>query len=245
MAGMTQLLRLYVLDFGRFQVQQNGRIIGIQGFLIQTQQGQNILVDAGFPPKYAQDVEKASLGDDLGSFGRLIDFSASQLPAAQLSLLGLALDDIDLLILSHSDIDHVGALLEFAGRKIVLGAAEKALPKPRYFGDQCRPLEWPQADYQLMFGDTELIPGLQVLLTPGHSPGHLSLLLDLPKTRKVLLTVDAISRPAELTENLLKGEALFQAVRLMQIAKDTHAFVIYGHSPEQWETLKKAPEYYE
>ncbi len=243
MVGMTQLLRLYVLDFGRFQVQQNGRIIGIQGFLIQTQEGQNILVDSGFPPKYAQDVEKASLEDNLHSFGHLIDFSSRQLPAAQLGLLGLTLEDIDLLILSHGDIDHVGALPELVGRTIVVGAAERAMPRPRYFDTQ--PLEWPQADYQLIFGDTELMPGLQVLLTSGHSPGHLSLLLDLPKTGKVLLTVDAISRPAELSENLLEGQTLQQAQRIMKIAAESNAFVIYGHNPEQWQTLKKAPHFYE
>jgi N-acyl homoserine lactone hydrolase len=239
---MTALRRLYVLDFGLFYVNA-GRTIGIQGFLLQTQDEQNILVDSGFPPKYAEDVERASLEDNLHSFGRLVDFSSRQLPAAQLGLLGLTLEDIDLFILSHGDIDHIGALPEFAGRTIVVGAAELAMPRPRYFDSQ--PLKWPQADYHQIDRDTRLMAGLEVLHTPGHSPGHLSLLLELPQTGKILLTCDAISRPAELSENLLEGQTLEQAQRLMNLAAQTGAFVIYGHDPEQWKMLKKAPKFYE
>ena len=238
---MTQLARLYVLDFGLFEVNA-GRTIGIPGYLLQTKNGQNILLDTGFPAKYASDAHAASLEDNLYSFGRLLDFSQRQLLSSQLALLGLTLADIDLLILSHGDIDHVGALSDFAGRKIVVGAAERAMPRPRYFDHQ--PLEWPQADYQLIERDTELFPGLELLLTPGHSPGHLSLLLELPQSGKILLTCDAISRPAELSEGLLEGEALSQAQRLMGIARAHGAMVIYGHDPQQWPELKKAPAFY-
>lgn len=244
MAQMTQLARLYVLNFGLFEVHQNGRIIGIQGFLIQTRDGQNILVDTGFPAKYARDLEASSLEDDLGSFGKLLEFSSENLLAGQLAKIGLSVADIDLLILSHSDIDHVGAIADFAGKRIIVGEAERVLERPLYFSDK-RPLEWPPADYQLICQDTELLSGLRVLYTPGHSPGHLSLLLDLPKTGKVLLTCDAISRPAELSENLIKGDTLAQAQRLMKLAEDESAWIIYGHSPEQWPTLKKAPEFYD
>jgi N-acyl homoserine lactone hydrolase len=240
---MTSLERLYVLDLGLFRV-NSGRVIGIPGFLIQTQAGQNILLDSGFPAKYAEDCERASLEDDLGSFGHLIDFRARQLVTGQLALLGLSLAQIDLFVLSHGDIDHIGALSEFAGREVVVGASERAMPRPRYFGDQ-QPLPWPEARYRLIETDTVLLPGLEVLCTPGHSPGHLSVLLELPKTGPVLLTCDAISRPSELEDGSLNGQALFQAERLMQLAHDRAAMVIYGHDPEQWGLLRKAPDCFE
>lgn len=243
MAPKTVLSRLYILDFGLFRVFENSRVIGIPGYLIQTQDGQNILVDTGFPPKYAQDARAASLEDGLGSFGELIGFGPQHLPDAQLAQIGLSLADIDLLILSHGDIDHVGSIGHFAGRDILIGKAELESGLPRYFGNQ-RPINWPQTRYQTIDQDTEPLPGLGVLYTPGHSPGHLSLLLDLPKTGPVLLTCDAISRPAELSEHLLTGQTLEQAQRLMSVAHKTGALVMYGHSPEQWPTLKKAPAFY-
>ncbi len=239
---MTTLKRLYVLDLGLFRV-NSGRVIGIPGFLIQTQDGQHILVDSGFPNKYA-DCERASLEDDLGSFGHLIDFGTRHLVAGQLALLGLTLAEINLFVLSHGDIDHIGALPEFAGREIVVGAAERAMPRPRYFADH-QPMAWPEAQYRLIETDTLLMPGLEVLFTPGHSPGHLSIMLELPQTGPVLLTCDAISRPAELHDGTLRTQALFQAERLMRLAHDGAAMVIYGHDPEQWLILPKAPGCFE
>ena len=53
-------VRLYVLDFGLFRVHSNGRKIGICGYLIQTDAGENVLIDSGFPAKYATDPAQAS-----------------------------------------------------------------------------------------------------------------------------------------------------------------------------------------
>lgn len=52
-AGLVQ--RLYVLDYGLFQVHSNQRIIGIPGYLIQTLDDVDILVDTGFPARYVDD----------------------------------------------------------------------------------------------------------------------------------------------------------------------------------------------
>ena len=51
---------LAVLDYGLFQVHDNGRIIGIVGFLIRTDRDETILVDTGFPEASARDAAKAS-----------------------------------------------------------------------------------------------------------------------------------------------------------------------------------------
>ena len=44
----SRVRRLYVLDYGLFRVHSNGRIIGITGSLIETEDGRRILVDTGF-----------------------------------------------------------------------------------------------------------------------------------------------------------------------------------------------------
>ena len=249
--------RLYILDYGLFQVHENGRIIGIAGYLIQTHDGGNILVDTGFPAWYVEDPAAASLEDDLGSFGRVLRLDSENLPTGQLATVGLKTSDIHLLVITHGDIDHVGGLAEFQAKfgqaTIVIGRAERALDRPRYLaevsaGDR-RPIAWPAgANYQLVDGDEELCPGVALLSTPGHSPGHLSLLLRLPHTGVVLLTADAIARPAEFEEGFGgawdEEQARASAERLMAIADREKAMIIYGHDPEQWKTLPKAPEYY-
>ena len=98
------LKRLYILDFGLFQVHENGRFIGIPGYLLQTDDGRNILVDTGFPAAYARNAEQATRDDGLGSFGRVVSLTEENLPAGQLGKLGLTKADIDLLVLTHSDI---------------------------------------------------------------------------------------------------------------------------------------------
>lgn len=240
--------RLYVLDFGLFQVHENQRVIGIPGFLIQTHDGQNILVDTGFPARYAQDAEGATLEDGLDSFGRVLHLDQQNLPQGQLSLIGLETNDIHTLVMTHTDIDHVGGIAGFPQATMVIGRRERALPQPRYFGDRS-PIPWPDRESdQLVEGDRALCAGVALLDTPGHSPGHLSLLVRLPQTGTVLITGDAISRPAELEEGFGGAwdpdQARSSAERLMAIAQREKAMIIYGHDPVQWGSLRKAPGFY-
>lgn len=110
-------------------------------------------------------------------------------------------------------------------------------------------MDWPDREYLLINEDTRIGPSLQVLLVPGHAPGQLALMMDLPETGPVLIVSDAISRPAEIDEKFAgswdEGVAIASGARLMDLADQTGAFVIYGHSPEQWPKLKKTPEFYD
>jgi len=244
---MSTIKRLYILDYGLFQVHDNNRLIGIPGYLLQTTQGQNILIDTGFPAKYAVDAEKATQEDNLESFGRVVSLTDENLPAGQLAKIGLQPSDIDILIMTHTDIDHVGGIGDFPQAKIVIHKDERAFAAPRYWQDQS-PIPWPKNEYQLIDRDIELCPGLTLFSTPGHAPGHLSLLVQLAEQGAVLLTCDAISRPAELVDGFNgawnEGLAQSSAQRLMEIARQEEAWVVYGHDPEQWDGLKKMPEFY-
>lgn len=239
---------LTVLDFGSFRVDEDGRVIPIVGYLVCTIEGRVVLVDTGFPAAYLTDPVAAGAADGLDAFGSLVRIGPESTARGQLALVGLAPSDVTDVVLTHSDIDHVGALGDFASVPIHVGRAERALERPRYFGD-ARPLAWPEADYVLIDGDLEILPGLVTLSTPGHSPGHLSLLVRLPLTGPVLLAGDAISRPAELDSRRNGGawdEALARssAQRLLQLAAEEGALLVYGHDPAQWATLRRAPDVY-
>jgi N-acyl homoserine lactone hydrolase len=242
-----RITRLNILDLGLFHVHADGRQVGIPGYLLTTAAGHRILIDTGFAEAYATDPAAAAARDDLGSFGTLVAHGPGHLATARLAELGLGPRDIDLVILSHGHIDHVGQIDRFAHAPIIVGRAERAEPRPIYFGT-ARPLDWPAADWRPVDADRQLCRGLTVLSTPGHSAGHLSALIDLPETGPVLLTGDAISRPAEPAEGMAGswdvGQAQASAARLLALARDRRAWIIWGHCPAQWPALRKGAEGY-
>jgi N-acyl homoserine lactone hydrolase len=240
-----RLARLTILDLGLFEVRGGERLIGIPAYLLETDRGDRILFDTGFPPDYLTDPTRAGR-DGLPGFGRLVDYRPDQTAAGALAALGLAPRDIALTILSHGHIDHVGALHLFAHAPIVMTATERAEPRPSYFGT-ARPLDWPDARYHLIDTDTPVCEGLALIPTPGHTAGHLSAILDLPNTGTVLLAADAINRASEPGEGFADASdpaaAKASADRLLSLAPG--ALLIYGHDPAQWPVLRKAPAFYD
>ncbi|MFQ6554288.1 N-acyl homoserine lactonase family protein [Aestuariibius insulae] len=233
-------ISLGLLDYGLFRVHDGPRTIGICGYLIQTDAGEAVLVDLGFPPAYAADPEAASKADALTTFGTVLTCTAENTPAAQLAKAGLTEADIDLLVLTHSHIDHIGDLAFAPEAPLILSAAERALPRPLYWGDR-QPLDWPDRETLALERDTDLAAGLRVLMAPGHTPGQIALLLELPQTGSVLLTSDAISRPSEIFATDRERQT---AARLLQIAEKKGAVILYGHDPAQWPSLRKVPDLY-
>jgi N-acyl homoserine lactone hydrolase len=110
-----------------FEVYSGPRIIGICGFALQTDAGEVVLIDTGFPEKYTRDADAATIEDGLGSFGRVLHFTPENTPLAQLAKLGLAKPDVTLMIQSHTHIDHIGHMDGFADVPILIAAAERAL----------------------------------------------------------------------------------------------------------------------
>ena len=127
-----------------------------------------------------------------------------------------------------------------------MGAAEAALPGPSW-GNGRSPWAWPTA-FQLepVAAQTRLCQGLTLIPTPGHTPGHLSVLAELPGGPAVILAADAINRASEPDEGFPDAEDPTEAARsaanLMALRDRTGAALIYGHDPAQWPTLAKAPQ---
>ncbi|MGF1504983.1 MAG: N-acyl homoserine lactonase family protein, partial [Anaerolineae bacterium] len=113
---------------------------------------------------------------------------------------------------------------------------------------------WNQDPDRFIFveGDHELVPGFTLVETTGHTVGHQSVLLTLPQTGGVLLTIDAVDSEANFSMDrdvspMNEDEEAVRAstAKLLDIAsQDEVALVIFGHDPQQWESLKKLPDYY-
>lgn len=241
-----RLARLTILDCGLFDVGPGRRLIGLPAYMLETDLGAKLLVDGGFPPAYAQDAAAAALADGLASFGQMHSYTPQNHLAAQLALTGTALADLTAHILTHGHLDHVGAL-PLITCPLILTATERADPRPRYFGT-ARPMTWPDVPTHQITEPTRLCHGLTLIPTPGHTPGHLSLSLDLPETGHVILAADALNRASEPAENYADAadptSARSSGDHLLALQADTDALLIYGHDPAQWPLLRKAPDSY-
>src|SRR5205823_2713379 len=168
--------------------------------------------------------------------------------------LGLRPDDIDMLICTHFDVDHAGYHDAFPEAELIVQREHYELARsghPRFA--PARP-HWDHPDlrYRLIEGDTELLPGLTLIETSGHTPGHQSVLVRLPQTGPVLLAIDAVPiqrlftpdrqvSPMDDNEEQLRASTR----KLLDVVEREHvALVIFGHDGLQWQTLKKAPAYY-
>lgn len=228
------LARVDRLDFGLFDVGPGKRRIPLTGFLLTTDAGTRILFDTGFPPAYARSERAAAIADGLDSFGRLVDFDIRHTAEGALALHGLTPADISHVILSHGHIDHVGSLPLFTHATIHLTAAERAEPAPLYFG-KTRPIAWPEARYAPITRARDLCHGLRLIPTPGHTPGHLSVLAQLPGGTALVLAADAINRHSEPVEGYPDAMDPVTAARsgtaLLRLARRIGAQVIPGHEP--------------
>lgn len=122
---------------------------------------------------------------------------AQRIPS-YLKRLGLSARDIDVVFLGHLHFDHAGGLDDVPGCDVHVHAAEVAAAATGRV-DGVFPDEIAGADgWRLQSHDYDVAPGVRAICTPGHTAGHMSLVVELAKGRPVVICGDA----ADLTENL-------------------------------------------
>ena len=103
--------------------------------------------------------------------------------------LGFKINDIKKIIISHAHADHVSELkhiVDVSKAKVYAHEAEAPYVEKRILGH--RDFEAVPVDVRLKDGDTlDILGGLKVVHTPGHTPGHISLYA---MKEKVLLAAD-------------------------------------------------------
>lgn len=100
--------------------------------------------------------------------------------------LGVDTGDVRLVVNCHLHRDHGGGNPELAGRPLFVQRAElEAAREPGYTTPGL--VDFPGAAYQVLDGEAEILPGVRVVPTPGHTAGHQSLVVDCAEGPVVLL----------------------------------------------------------
>ncbi|MGH7557757.1 MAG: N-acyl homoserine lactonase family protein [Gemmatimonadota bacterium] len=252
-------LKLYVFDCGRIQFdsvaafgvqdeETDVRELIVPCYVIEHEKGR-LLWNAGLPPSLA---ETEGWQEQDGARARL----DRTLPE-QLAELGLGMDDFDYASFSHMHFDHVGAANELEGATVIMQKAEHDAA----FADSVTVPGFNPAAYEglrdeeflIIEGDHDVFGDgtVRIISTPGHTPGHQSLFVDLPQTGPIVLSGDLyhfrLSRELRRvpTFNVDPDATLASMDRLESLVEETGAELWIEHELARFEELKKAPEFYE
>lgn len=237
--------RLYLMQLSTTSVPlPGGRTLemALPCYLIETTGRKHILVDSGFPP----DVERSAGAPPAENERNVLQ---------HLSELGLTPKDIDVLICTHFDVDHAGYHDSFTNAECIVQCRHYEIARSGHPRFAIARSHWddPRLSYRLVDGDTELLPGLHLLETSGHAPGHQSVFVRLPQTGPVLLAIDAVMMARTFTMDRKawpkddnEEELLASTRKLLDLVeREKVVLTVFGHDGEQWRTLKKSPAYYE
>lgn len=218
-----------------------GRItIGFHVFHIRTPDA-SILVDAGFDdPDSAWGRKFAATWEGV---------ARSPGVEAGLAAIGIAPEEITLLVITHAHFDHyVGATIErdgaFAPRfpkaRVLLGSADRersryGTPPDPELAPRMAALERAGL-LDLVDGDRELVPGVMMLHAPGESPGH-SIVRMASNGERCYLLGDLLHHPCEVIHRdwvLTNRDAAAMRAsrdRLIAAAAPHHALLAFSHAP--------------
>jgi glyoxylase-like metal-dependent hydrolase (beta-lactamase superfamily II) len=169
--------------------------------------------------------------------------------AAQLTALGIKPADITYVAVSHTHGDHVGNVALFPSSTILIQGAEydwamTQPTKPAFAATQ--KIEKVAGDRDV-FGDGSVT----ILSTPGHTPGHQSLLVLLPKTGALVLSGDAVhfrdnwEQRRVPSMNFNREQTLASLQRIATVLAEHKGQLWITHDKAQSDQLKYAPQYYE
>ena len=251
-ASAAGVERLYVLDCGRLSAPDQSRWspgvnVGVpielsdNCYLIRHAQGW-FLWDTGLTDALAASPE----GRKDPNSG--LTAARSKTLSDQLAQLGVKPSDIKGIGISHTHPDHIGNVEEFPQVTLYVQKAEYEWPNadgtPRFKPEH--PVTKLEGDHDV-FGDGSVV----LLSTPGHTPGHQSLLVRLPKTGAVVLSGDAAHFQSNWDNrrvpgiNFNKEQTVTSMQRIADLLAKEHAQLWINHDKPQSDAQKKSPDFYE
>lgn len=172
----------------------------------------------------------------------------------QLAELNVTPEMISIVALSHYHFDHAGQLSSFPDARLIIGAPDMAViratnPDENLDRNQFKHWLTPGAKVTEVDGDLDIFGDGSVVMikTPGHTPGHHSLLVRL-HDKNVILSGDLWHFEASVptnrvpTFNTSRAETLASQDRLNRMIKNLHAELIVGHEAGDVSKLPKFPK---
>jgi N-acyl homoserine lactone hydrolase len=168
--------------------------------------------------------------------------------ASELDKAGVKSADIKYVAISHSHPDHIGNVELFPQALLLVQKAEYDWPaqngKPRFLPSH--PVKTLDGDYDV-FGDGSVM----IISTPGHTPGHQSLLVKLPQTGAVLLSGDAVHLKDNWDTkrvpaiNFDKEKSATSMQHMVEVIAQNSAQLWINHDKPQSLTMRRPPEFYQ
>jgi glyoxylase-like metal-dependent hydrolase (beta-lactamase superfamily II) len=228
--------------------------VPIPGFVVEHPEG-NVLFDSGFPEECLTDSAHFE-GMDVYD----IHMGPENHVVEQIRLAGLDPASIRYVVQTHLHWDHVGGIGQFPDAEFLVHKDDWDFAHdPDWYVGYAYPLKdidrpgvnWtfletsPDGSMHDIYGDGRI----RLQVSPGHSPGQLSLIAKLDDST-VMLCGDAANSLEHYEYRALPfyvdSRALTRSVkRLHQIEESEGVdLVLFGHDPEQFPTLKKGADAY-
>ena len=208
-------------------------------------------------------VPESALNDPRGwsTLPRLIVYHLDKSLTDQLTAIGLKRSDIDRIAISHTHGDHIGNLALFPDATVMMQRAEYSWihsadglnMNVNALMALARTLMGSPKRLQLLDGDTDIFgDGSVVLLsTPGHTPGHQSLLVHLRNSGFIILSGDVAHSKRNLEKNIVPtlntdaAESVRSMQRVNQLIARYRATLFINHDKFQNDCLRAIPLFYD
>jgi N-acyl homoserine lactone hydrolase len=175
----------------------------------------------------------------------------------QIKKLGLEPKDLKAVIISHGHLDHAGAIDNFVGTDVPIYIQKKELEVIKKAVASGKRTAYIPDDFKVMdrlnikgidgvydvFGDQTVV----AFPTPGHSPGHQSVMVKEGPGKSLVLAADAMYTLENMQEAIPPGLAWdiprsLQALYMFKVMKCMDSEVVPSHDPEYWKKQTLGPK---
>jgi len=208
-------------------------------------------------------VPEAALNDPRGwsTLPKLIVYHLDKSLTDQLATIGLKPADIGRVAISHTHGDHIGNMGLFPQSTVVMQRAEYSwIHSPNGPNDNvnqlmalARKLLGTPKKLKLIDGDTDVFGDGSVTLvsTPGHTPGHQSLLVHLKNSGFIVLSGVVVHLEENFKNNIVpslntnKAESIASMDKVRQLMATYKATLFINHDKRQTDGLRLLPAFYD